>query len=405
MIRTKAEPNNEGEVSVAHHKEVNIPWPKVFLGLALLATVAGALFATKTLSNIDKNIAAAKEAQRPANIKLTKITVPNCSDCFNVDDAVTTFKKQNVQVGEEKTVIYDSDEGKSLIKSLGVSRVPTYVFTGEVNKNNLEGFVKGSGEVKNNTFIFTKVTPIFIDATTGKQVGKVVATILTDPSCFQCINPKLTIESYKKAGIKILDQKEISWNSSEGQRIVNQYKITKVPTFVLSSDIGFYDNVKNSWSKIGTVEQDKTYVARNLFLPYRDLEKGQILGLVDIVYLTDSTCGDCYDPIKVQKAILTQGYGVGLRSERSVDANSTEGRSLVNNYKITQVPTILLSPDVDQYQSVKAVWPNVGTVESDGWYVFRKMQQLGSVIYKDLASNQIIKPASTQGTQGGQVNQ
>ena len=31
----------------------------------------------------------------------------------------------------------------------------------------------------------------------------------------------------------------------------------------------------------------------------------------------------------------------------------------------------------------------MGTVETDGWYVFREMQQLRGVVYKDLTTNQI----------------
>ena len=382
----------EGKVDdvSAERREVNIPWPKVFLGIALVATVAGALFATKTLAGIDKNIAAAKEAARPANIKITKITTPQCPDCFNVDDAIATLKKQNVSVGEEKAVAFDSSEGQSLIKQFRIERVPTYIVAGEVAKKSIEGFIKGNGEIKNGTFVFTKVNPIFLATDTKKEMGKVTATILTDPSCSQCLDPKLTVEAYKKAGIKITDQKEVVWNSLEGQQLISQYKITKVPTFLFSSDIDYYDSVKANWTRIGTVEQDKTYIARNLFLPYRDLDKGQILGLIDIIYLTDSTCLDCYDPIKVQKPILTQGFGVGFSSERTVDVNSGAGQSLKDKYKITKVPTILLSPGADEYAALKGVWKSVGTVETDGEYVFRDMTKIGSVTYKDLTSNQII---------------
>ncbi len=372
---------------------VTLPWQKIFLEVALVATVAGALFATKTLSNIDKNITAAKEAARPANVKLTKITTTTCSDCFNLDDAVTNFKKQNVSVGEEKAIPFDSPEGESLIKQFGIKRVPTYIATGEVDKKTIENFTKTNGEIRDSAFVFTKVSPIFIDAETKKEMGKVIATLLTDPTCPQCINPNLTIDAYKKAGIKITDSREIAWNSLEGQRIINQYKVTKVPSFLLSSDVDLYDSVKVNWASIGTVEQDKTYVARNLFLPYRDLEKSQILGLVDALYLTDATCSDCYKPDTVQKNILVQGYGVAFSSERSVDANSTEGRGLINQYKITKLPTILLSPAADQYVGLKNVWKSVGTVESNGWYVFREMQQLGGLIYKDLSTNQIIRPS------------
>ena len=386
--------NEHIEGRIAHvdieKKEVNIPWPKVFLGIALVATIAGAFFATKTLSETEKKIAEAKEAARPANVKIRKITAPNCSDCFDLDEAISTLKKQNVSVGEEKAVVFDSSEGQSLIKQFGIERVPTYIATGELAKKNLEEFIKSNGEIKNDTFVFTKVTPIFIATDTKKEMGKVTATILTDPSCSQCLDPKLTVEAYKKAGIKITDEKEVIWNSQEGQNLISQYKITKLPTFLFSSDIDFYDSVKSSWLRIGTVEQDKTYVVRNLFLPYRDLDKGQIVGLVDIIYLTDATCTNCYDLQKAQRPIVTQGFGVKFSSERTVDINSAEGQNLVNQYKITKVPTVLLSATADQYAQLKSVWPQVGTVETDGEYVFRDMTKIGSVTYKDLTSNQII---------------
>ena len=371
-------------------KELNITWPKIILIVTLTATVIGALVSTKTLVAVNKNIAAAKEAARPANVKIVKISVPGCQDCFNIDAAVNDFKKQNVKVEDEITLNFDSPEASASIKELAIKRIPAYIVSGEVTKSNLEGFVKNNGEIKNNNFVFTKVTPVFIDTDSKQEVGKVIATILTDPSCTECIDPKLTLESFKKSGIKIVDQKEIVWNSFEGQRIINQYKITKLPTFVLSSDIDFYDNVKSSWANIGTVEQDKTYVARNLFLPYRDLEKNQILGLVDLIYLTDSNCSDCYKADAVQKPILKQGYGVGIRSERTVDVSSGEGQGLISKYKITKIPTILTSPESDQYTNLKNVWKNVGTVETDGWYVFREMQQLRGVVYKDLTTNQIV---------------
>ncbi len=381
---------------------VNLPWQKIFLGVALVAATGGALFATKTLSGIEKNIAAAKEEARPANIKVTKITTPDCTNCFSADDAVAALKKQNVLIGEERAVTYDSADGQSLIKQFSIKRVPTYVATGEVAKNNIGGFIKSNGKIKNKTFVFTKVTPIFVDAVTKKEMGKVTATILTDPSCTQCINPKLTVDAYKKAGIKIVAEKEVLWNSAEGQSIVSQYKITKTPTFILSSDVSLYEEVKASWSQIGTVEKDGTYVARNLILPYRDLGKGQVVGLVNLIYLTDSACTDCYNVQEVQKPILTNSFRVGLASERTVDSASAEGKGLVSQYKITKLPTILLSPDADQYANLKSVWPSVGTVESDGWYVFREMQQLGNVVYKDLVSNQVIKPGVSNTAQQSQ---
>ncbi len=376
-------------------KGVDSPWGRVFLWVALIATIGGALFAAKTLSIINKNIADAKEAARPADVKITIITAPDCAGCFTVQSAVANFKKQNVSVGEEKSISFDSDQAQSFIRDLKISRVPTYIVTGEVGKKNFEQFIKSNGEVKNDTFVFTNVTPVFLDPQTKKEFGKVVATILTDASCPQCFNPKPIIDSYKKSGIIITDIKEIPFNAADGKSIISRYKITKVPTFLFSSDVDFYDSVKNSWPQIGTIEQDKTYVARNVPLPYRDVVKNQVVGLVDIVYLTDATCDGCYDAVQTHRPILTQGLGVGLRSERTVDINSAAGKLFVNKYKITKAPTILLSPGVDQYTNVKNVWESVGTVEPDGWYAFRRLQALGGAVYKDLVTNKIIQPAQS----------
>lgn len=396
---TKGGLDSNQDRSSSRVRTVNVPWPKVFLAIAVVATVVGAVVATKTLARIEKGFAEAKESARPANLKLTKINAPGCSDCFNVDEAIGTVKKQNVSIGEEKTLVYDSSEAQSLIKQYGITKIPSYILTGEVTKKALEAFVRDNGEIKNDAFVFTKVTPVYLDPETKKELGRVTASYLVDPSCPQCLNPKAAAESFKKSGVQIVAERELAWDSPEGRQLISQYKITKIPTFIFSSDVDVYDSVRSSWQGIGTIEQDKTYVARSLYLPYRDLERGQILGLVDVVYITDSTCSNCYDPLKIQKPILTQGYGVGLRSERTVDVNSAQGRNLVSQYKITKIPTILLSPDVDQYTNLKKVWSSVGTVEENGWYVFREMAELESVTYKDLSTGQVIQPTAQTGGQ------
>jgi len=371
----------------------NLPWPKIILSLSLSATIIGALASTKILTDINRNVAAAKEAARPANVKIVKITTPDCADCFDVDSAISSFKKLNIKVEDEKTITLDSPEAQASIKQFSIKKVPTYLVTGEVIKNNLETFVKNNGDIKDDAFIFTKLSPVFIDPETKQEKGWVTATVITDSTCSQCVNPKTTVEDFKKAGVKVKYLKEFTWNSLSGQSVINQYKIIKIPTFVFSPEFDLYDTLKSSWSNFGTVEQNKTYVARNLPLPYRDLTKGQIAGLVDIIYLTDSTCVDCYKVQDIQKPILVNGYGVALRSERFVDTASAEGRNLISKYKISKVPTILISPEIDQYTNLKNVWKSVGIIETDGWYVFTEFSQLGNIIYKDLTNNQVIRPA------------
>ena len=124
MVKNKVRP------SLNNKKAINIPWAKIILSLSLLATVVGALISTKVLSGINKNIAVAKEAARPANVKIIKITTPDCTDCFNVDNAVLSFKQLNVKVEDEKTITVDSPQAKSYIKQFAIKKIPTYLITG-----------------------------------------------------------------------------------------------------------------------------------------------------------------------------------------------------------------------------------------------------------------------------------
>lgn len=371
-----------------------IPWPQVLVGVALISTVAGSIAATRILATQEKKLAEAKEMARPANVSILKIPVTDCADCFSVDDAVATFKKQNVQVSDEQTLTPGSQEATSLIKSLGITKLPTYVVKGEIRKKSLESFVIANGSIKNDAFVFTGVTPLYIDPETGKTVGNVSVTYLTDPGCPKCVNPKTTVDAYKKAGIRITSEREVVWSSPEGQKIIESYSLTKLPTFLLSAEVAAYPAVKENWANIGSIESDGTYAARSLIAPYRDIARGRVVGYVDVVFLTDSSCPQCYKAEKVHRDILVNGYAVAFKSEQLVDVNSASGRALVSKYAIKQVPTFLISADISEYPNVMQIWPQVGSIEPDGWYVFRSLSQLGNKIYKDLEKNEVIGQAS-----------
>ena len=252
---------------------------RYFLIIALGAAIIGALLASKTLFGINKKVSDAKEATRPATVVITKITAPNCADCFNVDAAIATLKKQNVLVGEEKTIAFDSEEGQTLIKNLGITRVPTYVFSGEIKKGNLEGFIKENGEVKNNTFVFTKAAPVFIDTATGKVRGRVELVLLTDITCVECYDVTQHEIILKQFGInataKVADIK-----SDLGRTLVKAYAIKMVPAFVLSGDVKDYPSLISVWPRVGFVARDGAYVFTKgvpFMGVYKNLETNKII--------------------------------------------------------------------------------------------------------------------------------
>ncbi|MBI4437431.1 hypothetical protein HY631_00575 [Candidatus Uhrbacteria bacterium] len=112
---------------------------------------------------------------------------------------------------------------------------------------------------------------------------------------------------------------------------------------------------------------------------------------VNVTYLTDARCPDCYDPAQ-HKTILQKAYNVTIGTEQTVDATSPEGAALIETYAIAQTPTVILSPEAGTYAQLVGVWQQVGSVEADGALVFRNNAALGAVVYNDLITGTIVRP-------------
>ena len=131
--------------------------------------------------------------------------------------------------------------------------------------------------------------------------------------------------------------------------------------------------------------------------PYKEVKTGLVKGLVAVTYLNDASCTGCYD-VKMHKSIL-EGLGMKIKSEKAVDITSADGMAFKDKYKITNVPTVLLSEDAAEYTALKNIWSQVGSIESDGTYIFRQMGQLGAgVKYKNIVSGEIVENPASQGS-------
>ena len=124
--------------------------------------------------------------------------------------------------------------------------------------------------------------------------------------------------------------------------------------------------------------------------PYFDVAKGSAVGLVDVKFLTDKSCSECYDPVVVHTSLLGR-LGVFFNSTETFDADDEAGKALIKQYALTKIPTIVLSGDIALYEKLTSVWSQVGTVETDGSYVFRSTEVLG-VPYYDLEKEEVVIP-------------
>ncbi len=229
----------------------------------------------------------------------------------------------------------------------------------------------------------------------AKKPAEIELTLIAPSACNACTDGQGIIEMIKKQDVRILDSKTLQADSEEGSALIKTYEINRLPTILVKGQYN-KERVREMFTTFGGQEKDKTLIIQITQPVYFDLTSNQAVGLVDITYLTDSSCRDCYDP-KINKPILENGYGVKIQSEKTIDARSAEGRSLIATYAIKEAPTFLLSKEVNAYTVLANTWPQVGTVEQEGIFVFRRNAALGTVVYKNLETGEVVRPTPTKG--------
>ena len=374
--------------SLKHHSTKKLNNYRLFVGLSVLLAIILLFSIIQTFSinsALKDKTEKAKELAKPAKIELSVIRNSKCADCFDVSQVVQYIKSGKVEVASETNVEFDSAEGKQLIAKYNLEKIPNVVVTGEIDKANLEGFEK-----KNEALLFNQIPAPYTNATSGEIKGRITLTSINDSTCSKCADLNVLINQMKSSGIKITEQTNVNSNTDEGRLLTARYNLGFVSTIILSKDAKAYPIINQAWEQLGTIESDGSYVLRTVYPPYINLTTGTLRGIVDIIYLTDKSCTECYN-VSTHRQILTspQTFAILLDKETTVDAGDAAGKELIAKYSITQVPTVVLSSEVSAYPASQAL-NQFFSAESDGSYIFRKPEVVG--VYRDLETNQVVKP-------------
>lgn len=221
------------------------------------------------------------------------------------------------------------------------------------------------------------------------QLQSVTITRLIDPSCTQCFSMDPVINSLRNAGVQIAKDVSIDYSSDEGKNLAQEYDIETLPALIFSKEIENYTFFISALPALNVTHKNGNYALQAIRAPFEDISTGKILGLVDVIYLNDSTCSLCYN-VMLHRRIL-QGYGVFIINQTLVDINSTQGKAIIKKFNITAVPTFVMSSDAMYYKSLSADWEVVGKIVND-WYIFTNMTAINSP-YKNLENGVIIVPA------------
>ncbi|MDO8661369.1 MAG: hypothetical protein Q7K43_05760, partial [Candidatus Woesearchaeota archaeon] len=340
--------------------------------------------------DINEKIEKNEEASKPALLQLTVVTDSSCKECSSINEVVAKIKSGKVNITKEDTLDFKSEKVKEFISKYKIEKIPTVIVTGDIDKYNNPDLLK-----KDGFMIFAAPKPPYINTESGNVIGAVKLTLISDKDCPQCTDLNTFSAQFKQLGIAITKEDKFDVTDSKGNNLVQKYNIEKVPTLIFSSDAAAYDEFAQGFPQVGTIEKDGTFVMRTIPPPYMNVPQNKIYGLVDLTYLTDNSCTECYN-VTLHNQILAnpQGFNLKLQSEKYVDISSAEGKEIVKKYNITSVPTVLMSKDAGEYQLLVQTWPRVGSVESDGSFVFRDLTVMRGK-YKDLVTNKLKPDAAT----------
>jgi hypothetical protein len=356
--------------------KINVKVLNTYLIIGLIAVLVIAMVAIQ----LNKPKAVEPVVVKKANLLVTVITPP-CTDCFdNTAFAAAVKQLPNVNVSEAYFE-YNTTEGKALIEEYSLARLPAAVITGETKNLSLPNF-KQKGEA----YYFDETPAPYYNVSTKRVAGRISITYITAAACPNCYDVAEFGSQLKETGASISSQRIVEAASPDGQAMIKKYSITQIPTMIMSADALAYPVVAQVWPMVGSVEADGMLVLRNVSVPYYDFTDNKVHGLVTAVYITDKSCTECYD-VKMHKEVLEQSFGMKFKEEKSADVSEKAGKDLVKKYSIKYVPAILLDKEASEYKSLVDAWTQVGTVEPDGVFVFRNINLMQGVTYKDFESN------------------
>lgn len=249
--------------------------------VTLFSLAANFVFAGRTSLVLNKKIAEAEEAARPAEINLIVLKDSSCNDCVSLEPLINSIKQANVKITEEKIIEAANPESKELISKYQIAKLPGLIVGGEIEKEQaLKELWSKLGEIKEGVFILRQLGAPYVLVGTGEVKGRINLVMLMDKSCQNCYDVTVHESILRTYGLSTAEQKVVEASLGDGPKLIKQYKIELSPTIILSGDLDAYPALKSVWSSVGTVEKDGTYVFRagvkNMGV-YKDLTTGQIV--------------------------------------------------------------------------------------------------------------------------------
>lgn len=198
-------------------------------------------------------------------INIEIIEKEDCEECFDLSEFVSAISDV-MSVSSEKT--RSLEDATDLIAEYSLSEVPAVILSGdlELYPEILTKLETLGSYVGDDLILTAKLNPPYWDITSEEIKGLVSVTYLTDDACEDCYNVNIHKTVLKNYGVYIAEESTVDISSDEGQDLLKEYNITKVPTIIASADLEYYDGINEVWEGVGSIEDDGVYVFRELDL-------------------------------------------------------------------------------------------------------------------------------------------
>lgn len=360
-------------VLVSRHQET-VQYIAILLAFAALSfSVFSAWQSAQAVDTLKTQLAVPTPLPLP-QVKAIKLISVVCAECWT-PDAVLASLSSKASVALE-TINAQTPEGQKLITQYNITRAPTLIATGQIEDARLAAVFSQGWQRRQDAFVFTAQEPVYFNPQTYEVTGRVSLVRVVEPKCTSCVDLSSLSATLTQAKVSISSERQVNASSAEGAVLMKAYGIKTLPFLVLSKDVSAYAKIVQAWKEVGTIESDGAFVWRKAVPPFFNLTTNMTEGLVNLTELSDVSCTQCYD-VRVHESILAN-FGLVFDNVSRLDVRSPQGRSLVDKYAITRVPTVLLSSNARLYDAVVQVWPKIGSQEKDGTFVFRNIEALGN---------------------------
>jgi serine kinase of HPr protein (carbohydrate metabolism regulator) len=78
--------------------------------------------------------------------------------------------------------------------------------------------------------------------------------------------------------------------------------------------------------------------------------------------------------------------GVKIVEEKTIEYKSDEGKQLVSKFGVREIPALIISKDILDYDSIKQVWNQLNTTEKEGFYALHST----APPYIDVSNDKVV---------------